>query len=391
MDQLSLARLRTVLIGVVALFCGGMILLYAKSVIQPLLLAFFACLILNPLVKKLEALLSERMKVPARIATFIAAPATLLLAALLVVGLGLIFYANLAPIFAEWPRFLERGTQQTDRVLAMLRRMGVEKATWDTLDSWAGEPSVTAWVQKQFAAGPVISFVTGGVNSFLGFLGQAFLVLVYTIFMLFEAAEYRKKAERVFGDKSLLLATVEKVSQKIQIYVAVKTVMSLLTGALTALICLLFGVSFPLFWGVLAFGLNYIPYVGSIGAVACPSLLALFQFDNPLAAAGLFLSLVVMQNALGTILEPRVMGSKMSLSPMILLFSLVFWGWLWGIVGMVLSAVFAATIQLALREHPYFKQWSKMMDAKASDRTRILCPDPAAGPLPPGTGTPASS
>jgi AI-2 transport protein TqsA len=396
MDQLSLARIRTALIAVVAVFCGGMILIYAKSVVQPLLLAFFACLILNPLVKKIEGLLANRMKVPSRVSTGIALPAALLLAALLVLGLGLIFYANLTPIFREWPRFVERGTEQADRVLAFLRRMGVEKANWDTLNALAGDSNLAERIQQQFAPGPVLAFLTGGVTSFVSFFGQVFLVLVYMVFMLIEAADYREKAETVFGEKSVLLLTIEKVSQKIQVYLAVKTLMSFVTGALTALVCAVFGVSFPLFWGVFAFAVNYIPYLGSIVAVACPALLALFQYDNPLVAGGVLLGLAVVQNGIGMFLEPRVMGSRMSLSPVILLFSLMFWGWLWGIVGMILSAVFAATIQLAMHEHPYFRQWSRMMDAKASDVTRVLAgppapPAPAAGESAPPAGKPGPS
>ena len=372
MDKDSLARIRTVMLGVVALFCGGMVLLYAKSVIEPLLLAFFACLLLNPLVKKLESFLSAKLKIPKWIATAAAVPIALLLAALLMVGFGLIFYANLAPIFEAWPRYLERGTEQIDRILGWLRDKGLENATWETLNKQAGDTKVVDQIQKNFAPGPVLAFLTGGITSFLGFLGQAFLVLIYTIFMLFEAAEYRKKAERVFGEKSALIGMVEKVSVKVQIYLNVKTLMSFLTGAFTALACALFGVDFALFWGVFAFAINYIPYLGSVVAVVFPALLALFQYDNPLIAIGLLIVLTVIQNGIGTVLEPKVMGDKMSISPLVLLFSLVFWGWLWGVVGMILSAVFAVGIQLMMREHPYFKQWSRMMDATASDKTRIM-------------------
>ena len=126
--------------------------------------------------------------------------------------------------------------------------------------------------------------------------------------------------------------------------------MSLCTGIGYGLICWAFGIDFPLFWGYLAFVLNFIPTVGSVVATIPPMLLGLIQLGSPGAVIGLLLLLLVTQFSFGNIIEPRLMGSSLSLNTVVVILGLVFWGYLWGVVGMVLSVPMLVLVKVVLAQ-----------------------------------------
>jgi predicted PurR-regulated permease PerM len=134
----------------------------------------------------------------------------------------------------------------------------------------------------------------------------------------------------------LLIVRFDKIKLEVQRYLATKTVVSLATGSLVALAMAIIGVDFALLWGTLAFMLNYIPNLGSIIAAVPPLLLAAVQLGpgHAVAVAVVFLTINV---TLGNLVEPYLMGRRLGLSTLVIFLSLVFWGWVWGPVGMLLS------------------------------------------------------
>ena len=125
-----------------------------------------------------------------------------------------------------------------------------------------------------------------------------------------------------------------------------KTLISAITGVLTGLVCLMLGIDFAFFWGALAFLLNFVPNVGSIIAVIPPALIALLQFGDPgraLATAG---GLTAMQMVMGNVVEPKLLSQSMSVSALVVFVSMLFWGWLWGLVGVVLSVPLTVAIKI---------------------------------------------
>jgi predicted PurR-regulated permease PerM len=126
-----------------------------------------------------------------------------------------------------------------------------------------------------------------------------------------------------------------------------KTWISLLTGLLAGLLCAAVGVDFPVLWGVLAFFLNYVPNIGSILAAIPPTLLALLRLGSGSVLA-IVVGFVLINNVLGNIVEPRVMGRGLGLSPFAVLLSLVFWGWVLGPVGMLLSIPLTMAVKIAM-------------------------------------------
>ncbi|MBB3143533.1 AI-2E family transporter [Halomonas organivorans] len=182
---------------------------------------------------------------------------------------------------------------------------------------------------------------------------QSVVVALLVMFLLFETLNFRDKLSRALANPAPSLRRFREFSLTLKRYLAVKTVISLATGALIWLACKLIGVEFPLLWAVLAFALNYIPNIGSAIAAVPPVLLLLVSPDGGLfkavALSGAYLGV---NFVLGNLIEPRVMGKALGLSTCVAFLSLVVWGWIFGVVGMLLSVVLTMTLKIALDSHP---------------------------------------
>lgn len=195
------------------------------------------------------------------------------------------------------------------------------------------------------------------VTALLGELGnllvQSVVVALLVVFMLFETLNFRDKVSRALANPAPSLRRFSEFSLTLKRYLAVKTMISLVTGALVWVACVLVGVDFPLLWAVLAFALNFIPNIGSAIAAIPPVLLLLVSQDGGLWSAMLLASAYLVINfVLGNLVEPRVMGRALGLSTFVAFLSLVVWGWVFGAVGMLLSVVLTMTLKIALDSHP---------------------------------------
>jgi predicted PurR-regulated permease PerM len=157
----------------------------------------------------------------------------------------------------------------------------------------------------------------------------------------------------MLSDESRIVAferVLSQVNSAVRTYVYVKTLMSFLTGAISYFVLLLFHVDFPVLWAFVIFLLNYVPYVGSLVATFLPSAFAVFQFQSFSIFVWVFLGIQVVQILIGNILEPKVMGKTLNLSPLGVLTALTFWGMIWGVMGMILSVpITSILVIIALR------------------------------------------
>jgi len=195
------------------------------------------------------------------------------------------------------------------------------------------------------------------VPMLLGELGNLFMqsaiVALLVIFMLFETLNFRDKVSLALENPAPSLKRFSEFSLTLKRYLAVKTMISLATGILVWLSCLIVGVEFPLLWGVLAFALNFIPNIGSAIAAVPPVLLLLVAQDGGILQALLLASAYLVINfVLGNLIEPRIMGQALGLSTFVAFLSLVVWGWVFGAAGMLLSVVLTMTLKIALDSHP---------------------------------------
>jgi AI-2 transport protein TqsA len=261
---------------------------------------------------------------------------------LLIFMLGQLVALNVTDFQARLPEY---ETKFWDYANLILSRFGIsrEQAN-EAVHAFLGKIK-----QNNFSIGNLVKNFSG---SFFAFLGNIMWVLLFMVFIL---AEYESFARRLVGqlgkEKSdPVLESIGKINQSVQQYLGLKTLISFLTGALVTIVLVIAGVDFALLWGVLTFVLNFIPTIGSIVATLPPIAITLFQSGSVGKTLAVTIMLLSIQLAVGNIIEPKMMGKGLNLSPLVVLLSLIFWGWLWGIPGMLLSVPLTAAIRIAMEQ-----------------------------------------
>lgn len=316
---------------IIVIFIGGVVLRLAKPVIFPFFLAVFLSFVLSPLEEFLT-----RLKIPRPIAIIFILIVTILFLYLL----GSLIYTTGKAFAAELPRY----SQKVNSLLASIQeRFNLSGAEWQPFD-WA----------DQFDLNKAGGILLDSIGPFFSFISNLFLIVLFLVFILAGKGQVMPKISRAFpGERaSLICGVLQNIDSQIQRYLAIKTVVSFFTGVFVFVVLMLFGLDFAILFGLLAFILNYIPNIGSFIATVFPVFIAVFQFDTLWPAFWILVILVLIQQIMGTFLEPRLMGEGLDLSPLVILFFLFFWGWLWGIPGMILAVPIAAIVKIVSSNIP---------------------------------------
>jgi AI-2 transport protein TqsA len=326
----------------------------AKSIINPILLAAFISIISLPPLMWLK----ER-KVPLGVSLLIVMFVVLVflfLVASLVASSVTTFSAKLTLYAAKFK-------VQTDAALGWLEQNHVD------VDSLK--------LDKVLNAAAVMQLVGMFLDQLVGMLTNGVLILLTFIFMILEAAILPDKLDTIFRkSKASLKRKRERVKffmSTVNRYIALQTVISLATGVCVAIFLTIMGVDFALLWGVIAFLLNYIPNIGSIIAAVPAVLLTIIQFG--LGRAGeVVAGYLVINMILGNVVSPRLMGRGLGLSTLVVFLSLIFWGWILGPVGMLLSVPLTMTVKIAL-DSSENTRWAAIL--LGSETTDLPKPAPA--------------
>ena len=178
-------------------------------------------------------------------------------------------------------------------------------------------------------------------------LSNTFLILLVVVFMLLETASFRTKLKRADAVKTAGIDRSSAFLENINRYMVIKTWTSLATGLIATIWLTIWGVDYAILWGLLTFLFNYIPNIGSIMAAVPPTLLALITL-GPWTAVAVAIGYLSINMTIGSFLEPRIMGQGLGLSTLIVFLSLIFWGWVLGPVGMILSVPLTMSMKIAL-------------------------------------------
>ncbi len=285
----------------------------------------------------------------------IPAPLAVLLVVLGVLGIGFVFIliigTSLNDFIEATPRYQARLTQEIEPIIQWIQGLGFQ------LDK--------DMLLKSIDPGASMRLAANMLSGLGGILTNSFLILLTVIFILFEASSFQQKVGAAFGDPKGTLSQVKKITDAVNNYLAIKTVVSLGTGVLVGTWVWALGIDFPVIWGLLAFLLNFIPNLGSIIAAVPPALLGYIQFGIGralLVVAGFGVVNLVFGNAL----EPKLMGRKLGLSTLVVFLSLIFWGWVWGPTGMLLSVPITMVVKIALESSPSTHWISILLDSEAS-------------------------
>ena len=334
----------------------------AAPILMPVFVAAFLAILTAPLVLWLE-----RRRVPAGVAVA---------AAMLVLAFGL---AVLGAILTTTMTGFEDALPGYQAALAALMEGVLDFSRSLPVDVAAGV------VAEGVSATTVVDMIGTVGTAVLSALSNTALVLLTVVFMLLELAGLPRKLRMALDDPAADLGSWVGAVREVQRYLVIKTLISLFTGGVIAMWLWMLGVDFPLLWGLVAFVLNYIPNVGSIVAAIPGVLLALIQPDlGPGTAAAAAAGYLVVNMVIGNILEPQWMGRRLGLSPLVVFLSLVFWGFVWGPVGMIISVPLTMIARIVL-EHWDETHWLVVLLGPApapEPARRGASPPPDDGPRP---------
>jgi predicted PurR-regulated permease PerM len=307
----------------------------AGPLLVPFLLAVFIAMIVSPLLAWLKS-----FRVPSVLA--------ILMVVLLLLGVGLILGAvigsSLTDFRHEVPAYSQKLSAMSERAQQWLSLRGFE------IDA-------QQW-QNSFDPGAVMKLVGSTLASFGNVMTNAVMILLTVIFILTENIGFGEKLRLACG-KGVSAEWLSKFSGSVHSYLAIKAAISAGTGVIIFIWLTILGVDYAVLWGLLAFLLNFVPTVGSFIAAVPAVLLALVQLGA--LYAGLSLGgFIVVNLVMGNVIEPRLMGKGLDLSPLVVFVSLVLWGWVLGPVGMLLSIPLTIMIKIAL-ESQHETRWISIM------------------------------
>jgi predicted PurR-regulated permease PerM len=324
---------------------------FAAPILLPAALAVFLAVLSLPVM-----IFLQHRRVPAPIAIGITV--------LVVVGiLGLIILLasqSMSELQVRLPRYAAR--------LQSLQEQWI-----DSLGTRFGLPLGSYVSTDLINPGAVVDFVGSAVGRIAQFVSKTFLVFLIMIFMLGEATVFPAKVRYVFGDGLDKENRLAKVVREVQTYLGIKTVMSLATGLLLGVWCYVMDLDFPILLGLVAFVLNYIPTVGSIIAGVPAVLLSLILHGTLAHALVVTAGYVVVNTLFGNILEPNLMGRRLGLSTLVVILSLLFWGWAWGPLGALLSVPLTVVVKIWL-ENTHDLRWVAILLDKAPPEAALVTP-----------------
>ncbi len=320
-----LVRGRTTLLSVAAVIIIIFAMQAAKVLLVPFLLAVFLSLVsVRPL------MFMQRQKIPPVVAVLLIVVVMMLILAVF----GVIVGTSIAEFTAALPTYQAR----LDAMMKGFLQFLATRLDGDQPVENLGDVIDPGWAMGMAAT---------MLNALRDVLTNTFLIFLTMTFILLEASTFPVKITAAFGGGDEHMVTFREFLVNLGRYLGIKTVVSLATGVTAWLLTWSVGLDFPLLWGLLAFLLNYIPVIGSIIAAIPPVLLALLQF-GPGASAGIGIGYVIINVTYANVIEPRLMGYGVGISPLVVLLSIVFWGWVFGPVGMLLSVPLTMTLKIAL-------------------------------------------
>jgi predicted PurR-regulated permease PerM len=333
-----------ILLTIITVLLVGLVLRLARTVIIPLLVAGFLAYLMDPLVTLLR-----RLRAPVVPAVTVAA--VLYLAAFLV--FGWVLYRS-ALEFAEALPGYQRGIVELARDLLLRLQNAANQLIGQ-------EPLEELQRLQQI---PVSSLLLTALRSAANFLREFVIIFIFTLLFLVGKYGVARKLLRAFPHQRAkrIVLTLLHIDGDIRKYIGVKSLASLLVGAASGACLALFGVDFALLFGFLTFVLNFVPVIGSVIAVILPELVCLIQFGSWSRTLWLLLALLVLQNTVAYLFEPKVLGIRLKVSVPIVFLSLFFWGWLWGAPGILLALPLTTAVKIVMEDIPGLRPFALLLE-----------------------------
>ncbi|MFH1564841.1 MAG: AI-2E family transporter [bacterium] len=323
-QSIHLEKILTFAIVIIMVITIGFALYYLKAILMPFIVAILLSYIFYPGIQKLY----KKFKIPRAVSIIILCVIIFFLTMLL----GTFLFKNINEFIGAWPAYQKELEASFVNFYSQLH---------------LSQQDIFLVADNIFKNISFSSSVSVAITSSVVFLTNVFITLLFMVFLLFSAHTFPDRISRAFSKERAdkIKNIIKNINEQVEKYLLIKTFISLFTGLSVYLILSLINIKFAFLWGVVAFFLNYIPNVGSFVAGIPPILTAFLQFDLTKALVVL-LVFAGIQFFWGNIVEPLVIGKRLNLSPIVILFALLFWFQLWGVVGAIIAVPLTAIIKI---------------------------------------------
>jgi len=292
-------------------------------------------------------------KVPSWVAVFL----TAVVIFVFLTGIGTIAFSRLGDLDQKWnleyyPLLQDKIDESSTFIANIMTKLGYKDAE-ETVNTYFND----LWKEQleKLEIGNLISLGGDFLGKIASLVSTTFLVILLTVFMLIESRQFGHRFTAIFEARGPNFSNMLAAAKDVQRFLGIKALVSLLTGIVAAALCYFCEVDFFILWGILAFGLNFVPVIGSIVAGIPPVILATLIVDIP---RGIIVAIgyILINAIIGNFVEPSLLGRRFGLSTLAVIISVLFWGWLWGPVGMLLAVPLMMILKVAV-DHSYEFQW----------------------------------
>ena len=346
MDEKNYTRKIYMVLLFISLILMGFICKTLSSVLLPVITAIFFSFALLPVIQFLK----NKCKIPWGISTII----LVVLIFIILFLTGTLLVSSLSTIIVEYPKY-ENKFMSIYKTIAPHLRLEVDEGLSFIENMWK------YFKVRDLVQQAALELSTGAVS----LAKTIFTILLLMVFLLLEIRYTNKKADTAFQGETKV--KVQKIASntinEIKQFISIKFIVSLATGILVYFVTFIFGMDFPIVWAFIAFIMNFIPIFGSIISCVATTLFAMLEFyPNSIGKIiAIFILMVVINFTIGNILEPRIEGKHLGLSPFIILVSLSVWGYIWGFAGMIFAVPIMVIIKICCENIDYLNPIAVML------------------------------
>lgn len=326
-------RMEIVLLGIITLILLGAVMKLASSVMLPLVIAGILAVTLSPLINFFH----NKVHIPRNLAVLIVIAVVFGVVFLIV----LFIQSSIGAFIEEYPKYSARFSTLNRSLVAFIEdKVGVSYDFFEQIE-WSAT---------------LLKYLGSFSSSLVSFASSGLVIMIFLIFMLLENPFAPKKLILAFksNNGTRISNILNRITSQVVKYLNLKFFISIGTGILVWFSLFLIGLDFAPMWGVFAFLLNFIPSVGSMILMVVTIIMGFIQFyPEPGRIIAVVISMVGIQTVIGNFIDPRLQASRLDISPIVILFSLVFWGWIWGIVGMFLAVPLTVIVQIICQNIPF--------------------------------------
>lgn len=308
-----------------------------RTILLPVVLAVFLTILSVPILSFFKR----------RLPSSLAVGLTVALDGLLITGFGFMLSLAVSRVTAQAPTYQEAFQERLTRLLNWLQSHGVDARDWISTDSISPAAIVDVASSTFFGVASLLTFVM--------------VVLLLLVFMLVEVDGFAHKIRDALGIGGNTLRRYSKIVLEVQRYLGIKTLVSLATGVSVGLWVSLMGLDFPFLLGIIAFVLNYIPNIGSILAAVPALAFSLVQLST-LETILILVGYLVINVVWGNLVEPALLGHRLRISPLAVFASLILWGWMWGVFGMLLAVPILMVLKIFFENSDSMRWLAVLLD-----------------------------